>query len=147
MGVQGGIISPRARIGVVSDTHLVVHAGDIGDPCILDQLRQIAPVCAVRGNMDSDAWAAQLPDEVVLEAGGARILIVHDCNRVGLEDCEQYAAVIAGHSHRPHREMRGHTLFFNPGSAGVPRPGNPVSVGVLQVHGDSVDGEIVLLEA
>lgn len=162
MGVQVGKIPACVRIGVVSDTHghlhpevldalrgvdLVVHAGDIGDPCILDQLRQIAPVRAVRGNMDSDAWADQLPDQVVLEAGSARILMIHDCDCATLGNCEQYAAVIAGHSHRPRREMHGHTLFFNPGSAGVPRPGNPVSVGVLQVRGDIVDGEIVLLEA
>lgn len=161
MSLQAVRIQAPARIGVVADTHgylhpealdalrgvdLVMHAGDIGDPCILDQLRQIAPVRAVRGNMDSDAWAEALPDEVVLEAGGAKILMVHDGDRARVQEGE-YAAVIAGHSHSACRVCHCGTLFFNPGSAGACRPGKPVSVGVLQVSGDTVQGEIVLLEA
>jgi uncharacterized protein len=162
MGMQVGTIPSHALIGVVADTHgvlhpevvdalrgvdLVVHAGDIGDPRILDMLREIAPVRAVRGNMDSEAWANELPDRVVLEVGSKRILMIHDCDCAKLGDCSGYAVVIAGHSHRPLREKRSGTLFFNPGSAGMARPGNPVSVGVLKVCEDCVDGEIVLLEA
>jgi hypothetical protein len=127
---------------------LVVHAGDIGDPDILEQLRSIAPVRAVRGNMDSGGWADSLPERLELEAGNARILMVHDVDAAKLDDGQQrYAAVIAGHSHLAEQQSKGGILFFNPGTAGPARPGRPVSVGVLRIDGDRIESEIVLLEA
>jgi putative phosphoesterase len=148
---------------VVADTHgwmhpevmdalrgvdLVLHVGDIGDPAILEELGRIAPVRAVRGNMDSEPWAQGLPDEVELEAGAAIILMVHDGDKVKLKEGDRrYAAVIAGHSHLAQQESRSGTLFFNPGTAGRARPGRAVSVGVIEVEAGRVQGEIVLLEA
>jgi uncharacterized protein len=156
------ISSSNCRIGVVADTHgwmhpevldalrgvdLVVHVGDIGDPAILEQLRRIAPVQAVRGNMDSEPWACALPDEVEIEAGTAKILMVHDVDRVNAEQAASHDAVIVGHSHLALQERRRGTLFFNPGTAGHARPGRPVSVGVLEIDCGTVAGEIFLLEA
>ncbi|MBI5533317.1 MAG: metallophosphoesterase family protein [Deltaproteobacteria bacterium] len=156
------IPAPQCRIGVVADTHgwmhpevsdalrgvdLIVHVGDIGDPGILEELRRIAPVQAVRGNMDSEPWACTLPDEVEIEAGTARILMVHDADRVKPEQVAAHDAVIVGHSHLAAQEKRSGKLFFNPGTAGHARPGRPVSVGLLQIDCGRIDGEIVLLEA
>jgi uncharacterized protein len=155
-------ISSPCRIGVVADTHgwlhpgvfdalrgaaLVVHAGDIGAPSILERLRSIAPVQAVRGNADSGEWADSLPEQVVLEAGTLRILVVHEVERAQLDRPDtHYAAVITGHSHVAEQQTLHGTLFFNPGTAGRARLGRPLSVGLLDVRGERIESEIVLLE-
>ena len=131
-------------MGVISDTHgllrpealaalegvdAIVHAGDIGSAGILDALRRIAPVVAVRGNNDRDAWAASLPELAKTEIGGTRIWVVHDVNDLGKDPAlAGVAVVISGHSHSPRVERRKGLLFLNPGSAGPPRFSLPIRV-------------------
>jgi uncharacterized protein len=147
--------APRAvHVGVISDTHgllrpeataalsgsdAIVHAGDIGGPHILEELNAIAPVTAVRGNNDREAWARGLPETAVLEVGGARLYVIHDVKALRIDPrAEGFRAVISGHSHQPLSVRRGGVLFFNPGSAGPRRFRLPVSVGTLRVSGGGV---------
>jgi len=150
------------KIGVISDTHgllrpealdalrgsdVIIHAGDIGDPNILDKLAQIAPVTAVRGNVDREKWARKIPETNVLEAGGASIYVLHDLQRLDLKpEAAGFAAVISGHSHVPKQETKNGVLYFNPGSAGPRRFRLPVSVGRLDVSGGTVEAELMMLE-
>jgi putative phosphoesterase len=147
------------NIGVISDTHgllrskalavlrgsdHIIHAGDIGDPAILTQLEVIAPVTAVRGNIDKQAWARNLPATDVLELEGISIYILHDINQLDLKpETAGFSAVISGHSHAPHQEMKTGVLYFNPGSAGPRRFRLPVSVGRLVVRAGKIAAEIV----
>jgi putative phosphoesterase len=148
-------------IGVISDTHgllrpeavaalkgsdYIIHAGDIGDPVILDRLAEIAPVTAVRGNVDKAAWAANIPTTNVLEVVGVSIYVLHDLAQLDLKpEASGFAAVISGHSHVPKQKTKNGVLYFNPGSAGPRRFKLPVSVGQLIVENDRVRGEIVEL--
>ena len=150
-------------IGVISDTHgllrpeamdtlrgsdHILHAGDVGVHGILEQLAAIAPVTAVRGNVDKDAWAKRLPKTEVLEVGGISIYMLHDLAELDLKPkAAGFSAVISGHSHVPKREMRDGVHYFNPGSAGPRRFKLPVSVGKLIVQGGAVRGEILTLLA
>lgn len=150
------------RIGVVSDTHgwlrpevlralrgvdLVMHAGDIGDPDILRELEAVAPVRAVRGNMDCGPWARELPEQLEIETDQGTIVMVHDADRLHGGGQRHVAAVIAGHTHVAEQQEREGTLYFNPGSAGPSRKGLPVSVGVIEIRNGRLEGEIVFLEA
>jgi uncharacterized protein len=146
-------------IGVISDTHgllrpealaalqgtaLIVHAGDVGSPDILDELRRIAPVVAVRGNVDKGAWAQALPLTEIVECDGLRLYVLHilddlDPPMAGLH------AVIFGHSHQPKIETKDGVLYFNPGSAGPRRFSLPITVGRLTVATGTLRGEIVHL--
>ncbi len=146
-------------IGVISDTHGVVrpqaidalrgcsrliHAGDVGSADVLAQLREIAPVVAVRGNVDNEGWGVSLPWSIVVELGGHAIYVVHI-----LADAAppaNAAAVIYGHSHKPSIEDRGGVLYLNPGSAGPRRFKLPVSVARMSVVGGRVTAEIVELD-
>jgi len=137
-------------IGVISDTHgllrpeavkalrgseQIIHAGDVGDPEILEDLKNIASVTAVRGNVDKGAWARKLPEMEVVELGGVSIYVRHDISQLDLKpEAAGFAAVIYGHSHVPKQETRGGVLYFNPGSAGPRRFKLPVCVGRLQVE-------------
>src|SRR5262249_10414642 len=147
------------NVGVISDTHgllrpealtalrgsdYIIHAGDVGDPEILAKLGEIAPVTAVRGNVDSGAWARKLPLTNVLEVGGISIYVLHILQDMDLKpEAAGFAAVIYGHSHKPHRETKNGVLHFNPGSAGPRRFSLPVSVGRLKVSDGTVTGEII----
>ena len=149
------------RVGVVSDTHglvrpealqalsgseLIVHAGDVGRPEVLDALRKIAPVVAVRGNNDHGPWAEALPERATLEVEEVRLHVLHDVKALGdPSGLGPVQVVIAGHSHRPLCERRGEVLFFNPGSAGPRRFRLPLAVGRLEVRGASVSGRLILL--
>src|SRR5262245_54807644 len=155
---------PRVRglvVGVISDTHgllrpealaalkgadAIVHAGDIGSAEILDTLRRIAPVVAVRGNNDRDAWASSLPEIAKTEIGGIRIWIVHDLAELA-EDPPRagVAVVISGHSHQPRVERRAGLLFLNPGSAGPRRFNLPIAVARLRLGTSGPRAEIVEL--
>ena len=118
----------------------IVHAGDIGDAAILDQLRQLAPVAAVRGNIDTSAWGRNLPETEMLEIGGVSLYVLHNVQELDLNPgVAGFAAVIFGHSHQPLIERRKGVLFFNPGSAGPRRFSLPISVGILTI----ADGTIV----
>ena len=150
------------RIGVISDTHgllrpqalaalrgsdLIVHAGDIGAREVLEVLRSIAPVTAVRGNNDRDAWARAIPERATVRVGGATLYVIHDLHAVTSNlKAAGYAAVITGHSHRPVLAERDGVLYVNPGSAGPRRFTLPVAVARLQVRQGRVTGEVVLLD-
>lgn len=149
---------PAILIGVISDTHSllrpeavdflrgsdrIIHAGDVGSPEIMDRLTAIAPVTAVRGNIDKAAWAAKLPETDVLEAGGITIYVLHDLAQLDLKpNAAGFAAVISGHSHVPKQETRDGVLYFNSGSAGPRRFKLPVSIGKIIVEAGSVRGEL-----
>jgi len=148
-------------IGVISDTHgllrpeilealrgaeHIIHAGDVGSTEILDKLSTIAPVTAVRGNVDKGAWSRKLPETQVLELGGISIYVLHDVAQLDLTPkAAGFGVVVSGHSHVPKQEMRDGVLYFNPGSAGPRRFKLPVSVGKLILDDDGVRGELLHL--
>jgi uncharacterized protein len=126
----------------------IIHAGDVGSHEILEKLAAIAPVTAVRGNIDKAAWARSLPETEVLEVGGVSIYVLHDLATLDLKpEAAGFSVVISGHSHIPRQEMRAGVLYFNPGSAGPRRFKLPVSVGQLILEGRNVRGELVTLDA
>jgi len=149
------------RFGVISDTHSllrpeaiaalrgsdrVLHAGDVGDPGILDRLRELAPVTAVRGNVDRGPWAAALPETELVEIEGLSIYLIHDLGQLDLKpEAAGIRVVIYGHSHQPKIEEKNGVLFFNPGSAGPPRFRLPVSLGRLKIEKGTVRIEVVNL--
>jgi putative phosphoesterase len=124
----------------------IIHAGDVGSPEILGTLAAIAPVTAVRGNVDQDAWARKLPETDVLEVGGVSIYVLHDLSMLDLKpETAGFRVVISGHSHIPRQETRAGVLYFNPGSAGPRRFKLPVSVGRVKISGEKIEAEIVAL--
>ena len=146
-------------IGAISDTHgllrrealnalegsdLIIHAGDVGNPAILTALKRIAPVTAVRGNIDTEDWAKALPEAATLEVGGLVILTLHNVEHLRIHS-QNADIVIFGHSHNPHSKFHDQTLFFNPGSAGPRRFKLPVSVGRLTIESGKIKGEILIL--
>ncbi len=149
-------------IGVISDTHgvlrpeamkalrgvdLIIHAGDVGRMDILDELRQIAPVYAVRGNVDYEAWAWALPLTERVQVDQHVILVLHDLHQLGLTpDVHGIAAVISGHSHQPVIEQKRGMLYLNPGSAGPRRFHLPVSVARIQVTARGLEPKIIELK-
>jgi uncharacterized protein len=153
---------PPILIGVISDTHgllrpeaiaalrgsdHIIHAGDVGSPEILEKLAAIAPVTAVRGNIDKAEWSLKLPETAVLERGGVCIYVLHDLAQLDLKPkAAGFAAVISGHSHVPKQEVREGVLCFNPGSAGPRRFKLPVSVGKIILEDGGVRGELVHLD-
>jgi uncharacterized protein len=148
-------------VGVLSDTHgllrpgavtalkgvdRIVHAGDVGDRTILEALARIAPVTAVRGNVDEGAMADELPGTAVVEVTGVHLYVLHDLAELDLDPREAgFAVVIHGHTHAPALEERGGVLYFNPGSAGPRRFRLPVSLGRLTVERGKVRAELVRL--
>jgi len=121
----------------------IIHAGDVGAPEILEKLAAIAPVTAVRGNIDVTVWARKLSETEVLEVGGISIYVLHDLSQLDLKPAAAgFRAVISGHSHVPKRETRDGVLYFNPGSAGPRRFKLPVSLGRLRIEGGVVSAEI-----
>jgi len=140
------------RIGLISDTHgllrpeavaalqgcaQIIHAGDIGKPQVLDGLRAIAPLEAIRGNIDTADWAQVLPERLDLRIGGLTLHVLHDLKQL---DIDPLAAgvdvVIAGHSHKPKVERRDGVLYVNPGSAGPRRFSLPISLALLELNDD-----------
>jgi putative phosphoesterase len=122
----------------------IIHAGDVGDPEILEELRKLAPVTAVRGNIDKGAWARKLPETEVVEIGGVSIYILHDLAQLDLKpEAAGFGVVVCGHSHVPKQENRNGVLYFNPGSAGPRRFKLPVTLGRLVVQDDEVRAQIV----
>jgi len=138
-----GLLRPEA-VGALRGSDYIIHAGDVGDAEILKQLNAIAPLTAVRGNVDREPWARKLPETQVLEAGGISIYILHSVADLDLKpEAAGFAAVVSGHSHIPKQEVRNGVLYFNPGSAGPRRFKLPVSVGRLVIEGGKVRGEIM----
>jgi putative phosphoesterase len=146
-------------IGVISDTHgllrpeavaalrgsdYIIHAGDIGDPTILGKLAEIAPVTAIRGNVDREAWAKKIPSTNLLEIGGVSIYILHNLAELDLKpEAAGFDVVVYGHSHVAKQETKTEVLYFNPGSAGPKRFRLPVTVGRLLLKNGQVSAEIV----
>ena len=151
------------RIGVLSDTHgllrpgaaaalegcdLILHAGDVGGPEVLDGLRALAPLIAIRGNNDRGAWADALPSTELVELDGMALYLVHDLGELDLDPvAARVAAVISGHSHRPSAQRKDGVLYLNPGSAGPRRFRLPVSLARLQVEEGRLSPEPLGLDA
>lgn len=147
------------RVGVISDTHgllrdevrealhgvdLIIHAGDIGRQEVLEALERIAPVVAVRGNMDRAEWALQLPEAKVVTIDDAQVYVLHDATKLDVEPGPAgFGAVISGHTHRPAVVKRRGVLFLNPGSAGPQRFNLPVTLAILHVQGKSLEAQLV----
>ena len=148
-------------IGVISDTHgllrpealkamrgceRIIHAGDVGSADVLSQLRDIAPVIAVRGNVDSEAWAMRLPRTATVKIGSHTVYVLHVLEDLEIEPSPAgISAVVFGHSHKPSIETREGVLYLNPGSAGPRRFRLPVTVARLHVSGTIIRPEIVEL--
>jgi 2-C-methyl-D-erythritol 2,4-cyclodiphosphate synthase len=153
--------SQMTKIGVISDTHgllrpeavealrgsdFIIHAGDIGDRTILSKLGELAPVTAVRGNVDLERWARKIPETNVLEVEGTSIYVLHDLHKLDLKpETAGFVAIICGHSHVPKQEFKNGVLYFNPGSAGPRRFRLPVSLGRLIFQDGRVTGELMEL--
>jgi putative phosphoesterase len=149
----------RVEFGVISDTHgllrseavkalwgvdMIIHAGDIGKPEILEALRAIAPVVAVRGNNDTGDWALTLPETEVVEVGRIALYVLHDIHALDLDPAAAgFDAVISGHSHQPAVAKRHGVLFVNPGSAGPRRFKLPVSLARLSIRGETLDPQLI----
>ena len=149
-------------VGVISDTHgvlrpeavaalhaseIIIHAGDVGDPRILERLNAIAPTRAVRGNVDTGGWAKALPATEVVEVGGLLIYVLHNLADLDVDPkAAGLAAVISGHTHRPHADVRDDVLYLNPGSAGPRRFTLPIAVARLRVTDARLSHEIVELQ-
>ena len=140
-----GPIRPAA-IGALRGSDLLIHAGDIGDPEVLEQLRALAPVFPVRGNTDTDAWASTIPATAVVEAGGLLFYVLHDLADLDLDPrAAGFAAVVSGHSHQPSFQLRQGVLYINPGSAGPRRFKLPVTVARVHIANGQMRPEIVEL--
>ena len=138
------------RVGLISDTHgllrsealralagseLIIHAGDVGRPEVLTALGKVAPVIAVRGNVDNGAFSETLPRSAVAEAGGLRIYVLHNIAELDFEPLKRgFGAVVFGHSHKPARTDKNQLLFLNPGSAGPQRFRLPVTIAQLRIE-------------
>ncbi len=141
-----GLLRPEA-LSALAGSELIIHAGDIGSPDVLEKLRAIAPVIAVRGNNDREAWAKEIPEVEVVELGSILLYVIHDVQELDLAPASAgLAAVISGHSHRPSiTELRG-VRFINPGSAGPRRFKLPISVVRLTVLDCGVEAELIELK-
>jgi len=152
----------RITLGLISDTHgllrpeavealrgsdRILHGGDVGAPEILEALARIAPVTAVRGNVDTKSWACALPETEVVEAGGVSIYILHDRGQLDLKpEAAGFRVIVYGHSHQPQIEEKNGVLYFNPGSAGPRRFKLPVSIGRLKIKAGKIEAELVELK-
>jgi putative phosphoesterase len=151
-----------ARIGLISDTHgllrkealgalrgseLIIHAGDVGQPEILEALRKLAPVVAVRGNVDTEHWARQLPLTAIAHAGAVSIYVLHNLSDLDLNAVSAgFQIVVSGHSHKPGKTEREGVWYINPGSAGPRRFQLPVTVALLNLERGPWNLEFVNLE-
>jgi len=141
-----GLLRPEAVVAL-KGTDLIIHAGDVGTPEVIDALRNLAPTFAVRGNVDKAHWAAALPMTSHVEVGGLLFHVLHDIAELDLDPAAVgYAAVVYGHSHRPSIEVREGVLFLNPGSAGPRRFKLPVSIARIGVSGQQLRPEVVELK-
>jgi hypothetical protein len=138
-----------AIVGLISDTHgllreealnalkgsdLIIHAGDVGEPGIIERLKNIAPVVAVRGNVDRGDWASALPLTAVAEAGLVTMYVLHDLKQMDIDPAAAgFQFVISGHSHKPVCIQRSGVYYVNPGSAGPRRFHLPITVGIVDL--------------
>ncbi|MFJ7313088.1 metallophosphoesterase family protein [Pseudomonas sp. NPDC098747] len=140
-----GLLRPEA-LTAIQGCDLILHAGDIGSPEILDQLSQIAPLQAVRGNNDLNLpWAANIPDHLALDLNGWQTLLIHDIADVPAHLAPDTRLIITGHSHKPLIEWRDNCLYLNPGSAGRRRFKLPVTLALLDVRADALEPQLIHL--
>jgi putative phosphoesterase len=140
-----GLLRPEAR-AALAGVELIIHAGDVGRPAILDELRQIAPLIAVRGNVDGGSWAEALPLTEVVTIGGRLVYLLHDLLQLDLDPAAAgFEAVIFGHSHRPEISEKGGVLYLNPGSAGPRRFTLPVTLARLSASSQGLEAKIIEL--
>jgi len=148
-------------VGLISDTHgllrdaalnaltgsaHIIHAGDIGKPRVLEDLRAIAPLSAIRGNVDREPWADAYPHTLDLQLGGAKIHVAHDRKQLNINaEASGIDVVVTGHSHKPLIERVGAVTYVNPGSAGPRRFRLPIAVALLELHSDNITARIVEL--
>ena len=147
-------------VGIISDTHgrlrpaaikalkgadLIIHAGDVGKPDIIEDLQAIAPVEAVRGNMDMDDWAHRLPETKLIKVGGVLLYVIHDVYKISVKPSKaKFGMVIHGHTHKASFiEDHNGVLFLNPGSATHPRFNSPASVALLYIKGKSLTAQFI----
>ncbi len=149
------------EIGVISDTHgllrpeaikelegvsQIIHAGDVGSPEILDTLRSLAPVTAVRGNIDRESWAKALPVYEVLDIDGISIYVIHNIQEMDLNpEKSGFRVVISGHSHHPSIEEHSGVYYLNPGSAGPRRFRLPVCLAKLSIRDGQIEPRLITL--
>lgn len=147
------------RLGIISDTHgllrpeaaralsgvdLIVHAGDVGSPEVLTKLKALAPVFAVRGNVDTESWAKELPATVIVDAGSASLYVLHNLRELDLRpEAAEFDAVISGHTHQAEQWEREGVLYLNPGSAGPRRFQLPVTLALVDLGSEPWKLEIV----
>jgi putative phosphoesterase len=137
-----GLLRPEVA-SLFNDVELIIHAGDIGSARVLEELRSIAPVVAVRGNNDTADWAASIPEFEVTQVGSVLIYTLHNLNELDLSpSAAGFHVVVSGHSHRPLVETRDGVLFVNPGSAGPRRFKLPISVARLTIDGQAINAEL-----
>ncbi|MBL7179187.1 MAG: metallophosphoesterase family protein [Pseudomonadota bacterium] len=146
-------------VGIIADTHglllpaaikalegvdLIIHAGDIGNTKIIDELQTLAPVVAVRGNIDTTEGLKELPETEAVEIGNVFLYVIHDIHRIDIAPSEAgFNAVISGHLHYPSIVQHSEVLFLNPGSAAQPRREYPASLALLHIQGNSIKAQIV----
>lgn len=141
-----GLLRPQALAFLAGSDH-IIHGGDIGSADILAQLAALAPLTVVRGNNDTGAWAAGLPETARLRLGGVAVYAIHDLKQLAIDPAGAgVRVVVAGHSHKPSVAERDGVLFVNPGSAGRRRFSLPVSVAELLIAGGDVRARIVSIE-
>jgi putative phosphoesterase len=142
------------RIGIISDTHgllrpevadrlagvhYIIHAGDIGRPEVISELRKIAPLTAIRGNIDKGEWAAEHPHTALVKLGGRSIYVLHNLKELDLDPAAAgIDVVVSGHSHRPKIETVGGVLYINPGSAGPRSFTLPIALATLELTSDAI---------
>lgn len=152
----------RKRIGLISDTHgllrktavsalqnadIIIHAGDIDAPEIINKLKTIAPVFPVRGNMDRNSRKNRLPEYNIVEVGEISIYVIHDLLKLDLDPAAAgFKVVVSGHSHQPEIKYIDNVLYINPGSAGHRRFTLPITIGILEIDGDKITPEIIELK-
>ncbi len=152
-------MSHKSVIGLISDTHgllrpealhvlngsdLIIHAGDIGNPDIIPQLTSIAPVRAIRGNIDKGAWALSFPEtEIVIVNDAMLLYVLHNIDDLDLDPAAAgFRVIIYGHSHKPEFHRKNGVLYINPGSAGPRRFSLPISVARLTVEADTLSVDL-----
>jgi putative phosphoesterase len=159
--LSGRDVREESLVGVISDTHglvrpealealrgseLIIHAGDVGGPEVIEALRRVAPVVAVRGNNDRGEWAEALPEYEATQFGGTFIYVLHDLKELDIAPAAAgFRVVVSGHSHKPLAEERRGVLYLNPGSAGPRRFKLPVTVARLTIGGGDASAEIINL--
>ena len=139
------MLRPEALEALRGSEH-IIHAGDIGAPEILEKLASLAPVTAIRGNVDKQAWSQKLPETEVVEIAGISIYILHDLAQLDLKpEAAGFRVVISGHSHVPRQETKNRVVYLNPGSAGPRRFKLPVSVARITISEGTIETEILVL--